>query len=131
MRRRERSSRWIGSFPRSRRMAENAKSTIKMLRPGQVWQPRIGAPPGNRNALKHGRYTHRTRAALAFLRKTRRRAIGIALTVQRRIKGLPIAAHQLDRPVRFAYVAARQKPFHHRLYVEHRRAVDGVEAAHA
>ena len=28
------------------------RSTIKLLRPDQVWQPRIGAPLGNQNALK-------------------------------------------------------------------------------
>lgn len=27
------------------------QSTVKLLRPDQVWQPRIGAPYGNRNAL--------------------------------------------------------------------------------
>jgi len=25
---------------------------IKLLRPDQVWQPRLGPPPGNRNAAK-------------------------------------------------------------------------------
>ncbi len=28
------------------------QSTIKLLRPDQVWHPKIGAPHGNRNALK-------------------------------------------------------------------------------
>ena len=28
------------------------QSTIKLLRPDQVWHPRIGAPLGNQNALK-------------------------------------------------------------------------------
>jgi hypothetical protein len=28
------------------------QSTIKLLRPDQVWQPKIGAPYGNQNALK-------------------------------------------------------------------------------
>ncbi len=28
---------------------------IKALRPDDVWQPKLGAPLGNRNARKHGR----------------------------------------------------------------------------
>jgi len=28
---------------------------IKILRSGQIWQPKRGAPFGNGNALKHGR----------------------------------------------------------------------------
>jgi hypothetical protein len=28
------------------------KTTIKLLCPGQVWQPALGAPRGNRNAAK-------------------------------------------------------------------------------
>jgi hypothetical protein len=30
---------------------KNAQSTIKLLRPDQVWQPKIGAPYSNQNAL--------------------------------------------------------------------------------
>lgn len=33
-------------------VGENGKTTIKLLRPEQVWQPRLGAPIGNRNAAK-------------------------------------------------------------------------------
>jgi hypothetical protein len=32
-----------------------------MLRPEDVWHPRIGAPIGNRNRLKHGRFTREVR----------------------------------------------------------------------
>lgn len=32
--------------------APNRKTTIKPLRPEDVWQPRLGAPRGNRNAAK-------------------------------------------------------------------------------
>jgi len=32
-----------------------------MLRPEDIWQPRIGAPPGNRNALKTGAHTSQAR----------------------------------------------------------------------
>jgi hypothetical protein len=28
------------------------QSSVKLLRPDQVWQPRMGAPRGNRNAAK-------------------------------------------------------------------------------
>jgi hypothetical protein len=31
---------------------QSPRSTIKLLRPDQVWQPRIGAPLENQNALK-------------------------------------------------------------------------------
>jgi len=58
-------------------------STFKILRPDEVWQPRVGARPGNKNALKHGRYTaerkaHRKKIAVIdtmvreILRKARR-----------------------------------------------------------
>jgi hypothetical protein len=56
-------------------------STFKILRPDEVWQPRVGARPGNKNALKHGRYTaerkaHRKKIALidTFIRDVLRRA---------------------------------------------------------
>ena len=42
------------------------KTKIKMLRPGQVWQPKRGAPRGNRNAQKHGAYA---REAMALRRQ--------------------------------------------------------------
>ena len=37
-------------------------TTIKRLRPEDVWQPPIGAPKGNKNALKTGRYTTEKKA---------------------------------------------------------------------
>jgi len=33
-------------------VSEKRKTTIKLLRPDQVWQPRLGPPIGNRNAAK-------------------------------------------------------------------------------
>jgi len=36
-------------------MSTPVKTTIKILRPEDLWQPKLGAPFGNRNALKHGR----------------------------------------------------------------------------
>ena len=37
------------------------KTTFKMLGPLDVWHPRMGAPPGNRNALKTGAHTRPVR----------------------------------------------------------------------
>lgn len=37
------------------------KTTIKLLRSDEVWQPKIGGRPGNRNALKTGFYDARMR----------------------------------------------------------------------
>jgi hypothetical protein len=33
-------------------VSKKCKTTIKLLRPDQVWQPGLGAPRGNRNAAK-------------------------------------------------------------------------------
>ena len=33
-------------------VGQKRKTTIKLLRPDQVWQPKVGAPRGNRNAAK-------------------------------------------------------------------------------
>ena len=38
------------------------KTTINLLRPEQVWQPKIGGTFGNRNALKTGAHTAQVRA---------------------------------------------------------------------
>jgi hypothetical protein len=35
---------------------------IKMLRPEDVWQPKLGAPRGNRNRFKIGLYTNEAKA---------------------------------------------------------------------
>jgi hypothetical protein len=47
-------------------------STIKILRPEDVWHPRIGAPLGNRNHLKHGRQTKECKAIRRAIAKWRR-----------------------------------------------------------
>ena len=56
-------------------------SSFKILRPDEVWHPRVGARPGNKNALKHGHYTaerkaHRKKLAVidAFIREVLRKA---------------------------------------------------------
>jgi len=47
-------------------------STIKILRPEDVWHPRIGAPLGNRNHLKHGRQTKECKAIRRAIAEWRR-----------------------------------------------------------
>ena len=75
-------------------------STFKILRPDEVWQPRVGARPGNKNALKHGRYTaerkaHRKklaaidRAVRELLRKARRTVFWAEETVRNRASSNP------------------------------------------
>ncbi|HEY8947446.1 MAG TPA: hypothetical protein VIM56_01035 [Rhizomicrobium sp.] len=48
---------------------------IKMLRPEDVWQPKLGAPRGNRNRFKTGLYTNEAKALrkqiAAWKRETR------------------------------------------------------------
>src|ERR1700760_491092 len=102
-------------------MRENANSTIKMLRPEQLWQPRIGAPLGNRNALKHGYHTRRAKRIRVRVRDLKCRARAAIAAVDRWAKALPVIPHQFACPVRFAYVAARQEPAHHGLDVQDRR----------
>lgn len=47
-------------------------STIKILRPDEVWQPTIGAPAGNRNAFKTGTHTKEVRVLRKQVTATRR-----------------------------------------------------------
>jgi len=68
-------------------------STFKILRPDQVWQPRVGARPGNKNALKHGRCTaerkaHRKKVAVidAFVRDVLRRARRVVFRAEEEIR---------------------------------------------
>jgi hypothetical protein len=68
-------------------------STFKILRPDEVWQPRVGARPGNKNALKHGRYTaerkaHRKKVAMinAFVRNVLRRARRVVFRAEEGIR---------------------------------------------
>ncbi len=49
------------------------KTKIKMLRPEDVWQPKLGAPFGNRNAWKTGAHRkeyRETRKQIADWRRT-------------------------------------------------------------
>ena len=75
-------------------------SSFKILRPDEVWHPRVGARPGNKNALKHGRTTaerkaHRKklaeidRAVRELLRKARRTVFWAEETVRNRASSNP------------------------------------------
>ena len=48
---------------------EKRKTTIKLLRSDQVWQPRIGPPTGNRNAAKAVPSLPMLRARIRALRR--------------------------------------------------------------
>ncbi len=57
------------------------KSTIKMLRPKDLWHPHIGAPCGNRNALKTGAHTKEARSLrkqVTSMRRTMKQLIEAA-----------------------------------------------------
>lgn len=47
-------------------------STIKLLRPEDVWHPRIGVPLGNRNRLKTGRHSNECKAMRRTIAQWRR-----------------------------------------------------------
>lgn len=89
----------LGKPARGRRRGRSAKpvaksiSTFKILRPDEVWQPRVGARPGNKNALKHGRYTaerkaHRKQIAVidTFIRDVLRRARRVVFRAEEEIR---------------------------------------------
>jgi len=46
---------------------------IKALRPDEVWHPKRGAPRGNRNAVKTGRYTAGARVLKRRIAEWRRK----------------------------------------------------------
>jgi hypothetical protein len=46
-----------------RKIVENAILSLNMLGTDDVWQPRMGPPPGSQNALKNGRYTKAAKAS--------------------------------------------------------------------
>jgi hypothetical protein len=61
------------------------KTTIKPLRPDAVWQPPIGAPKGNKNALKTGRYTAEKQAARKQIARLIKRAHVAMAEVEKRL----------------------------------------------
>ncbi len=58
------------------------KTKIKLLRPEQVWQPRIGGWPRNRNALKNGLHTAEVRDLRSRIAAWRRRVRGVLVEVE-------------------------------------------------
>jgi hypothetical protein len=82
---------------------------IKMLRPDDIWQPKLGAPNGNRNARKHGRRDTEAMALRHRIAQLRRRAKALlaragdeiakrqAPTNSRPSTPAPIPAHALHR----------------------------------
>jgi hypothetical protein len=67
-------------------MAENRKTTIKLLRPEDAWHPAIGAPRGNRNAAKP---LSTLEARVRALRRRARAAVRQAWAGKRMVKEVP------------------------------------------
>ena len=61
------------------------KTTIKLLRPDEAWQPKIGAPKRNRNALKGGFHTDEARALRRQIAAVLKRANVAVAEVQKRL----------------------------------------------
>jgi hypothetical protein len=59
--------------------AKNRKTAIKLLRPDEVWQPRIGGTAGNSNARKSGFYTSEWQALRKKIAAWRRRLHALGL----------------------------------------------------
>lgn len=68
------------------------KTTIKILRPEEVWQPKLGAPRGNRNALRTGRYVAEKQALRRYIHSFMRRACALAREVEAEMKARERAA---------------------------------------
>ena len=58
-------------------MSGKCKTTIKLLRPEQVWQPKVGAPRGNRNAAKTIPSLPMLRARIRALRRRAKAAMAM------------------------------------------------------
>src|SRR5256885_16854856 len=56
-----------------------------MLRPEDVWHPRVGAPPGNRNRLKHGHYTNGCKALRRGIAEWRRETRALLACAEREL----------------------------------------------
>ena len=63
------------------------KSILKALRPEEVWQPRVGAPLGNRNALKTGAHTSEARALRKNVAYIRRRMKALTARAEEELRG--------------------------------------------
>ena len=58
-------------------MSGKCQTTIKLLRSGDVWQPRLGAPRGNRNAAKAIPSLSMLRARIRALRRRAKAAMAM------------------------------------------------------
>lgn len=63
------------------------KTTTQLLAVGRSYNPRGGAPRGNRNALKTGRYTADKRLLRRQLAAFMRNALAVAAMVDARVEG--------------------------------------------
>src|SRR5206468_5240918 len=63
--------------------AATVTSTFKMLRPEDVWHPRVGAPPGNRNRLKTGYHTRACKELRRHIAQWRRETNVLMARAQR------------------------------------------------
>ena len=52
-------------------------SSLEMLRPDDIWQPRMGAPPGNRNRLRHGNETRAMKELRHLIAQWRRQTAAL------------------------------------------------------
>jgi hypothetical protein len=66
---------------------------IKLLRPDEVWQPKLGAPVGNRNGRRVGPHDAETRALRRRIVRVRRTARALILRLQKQRKDAK-KAHQ-------------------------------------
>ena len=66
---------------------------IKLLRPDQVWQPKLGAPFGNRNGRRVGPHDAQARSLRSRIAKLRKRAKALILQAKEEI-GQKTRPHQ-------------------------------------
>jgi hypothetical protein len=59
---------------------------INILRPEQIWQPKRGAPLGNRNARKHGRSDRGARELRRRIAAYRRRARALRAAIEKALE---------------------------------------------
>lgn len=82
-----------------RKIVEKAISNLNILGSDAVWQPRKGAPPGNKNRLKNGRYTK--------IAKARRKEVAV---MRKRVRVLVLRASLLVAETKAKRVRATNTP---------------------
>jgi hypothetical protein len=65
---------------------DSVKTTSQLLAVGRSYNPKGGAPPGNRNALKTGQHTGRNRALRRQVTTFIRNARAVAAMVEAQVK---------------------------------------------